>query len=181
MALALTCFRIAAIPLIIACYYLDWRWGDFSWSAILFAIAAATDWLDGFWARRYEQVTTLGAFLDPVADKIMVCAILVVLVEVYHNFWVTTAAVVIITRELVISALREWMAGNQLSVAVSWLGKIKTTLQLIALLALLNFTDESSYALYGQIVLWMAAALTVISMCLYGYQSFAALRKTNNQ
>ena len=181
VSLTLTYFRIAAIPPIIVFYYLDLRWGDFSWAAILFAVAAATDWFDGFVARRRQQVTKLGAFLDPVADKIMVCAVLVVLVEVYHNFWVTTAAIVIVTRELVISALREWMASNQLSVAVSWLGKIKTTLQLVALLVLLNFDNQSSYAFYGQIVLWLAAALTVVSMCLYGYQSLRALRNTSNQ
>ena len=178
MPLILTYSRIATIPLIIVCYYLNWRWGDISLAAILFTLAALTDWLDGFWARRYDQVTMLGAFLDPVADKIMVCALLIVLVEVYHNFWITTAAIVIIMRELVISALREWMASNALrqSVAVSWLGKVKTFLQLVALIGLLSVQHTSPYALYAQLVLWLASLLTIISMIMYCYQAWRALR-----
>ena len=179
-ALLLTYSRIVAVPLVILLYYLDWRWSNYA-AASLFAAAALTDWLDGFLARRMNQTTELGAFLDPVADKIMVCAVLVMLVEVYHNFWMTTAAIVIVVRELVISALREWLAAKRLreTVAVSWLGKCKTTLQLIAVVALLSLERESAYALHAQLLLWFSALLTVASMVAYCYQAWRALRPTS--
>ena len=126
--LYLTFSRIGLIPVIVGTYMSSWTWGPWV-AAALFGLAAFTDWLDGFLARRNNQVSLFGGFLDPVADKLMVCAVLVVLVHVHHNFWVTSAALVIVLRELTVSALREWMAMQNLSAvtAVSWLGKIKTT------------------------------------------------------
>lgn len=107
--------------------------------ALIFIFAAITDWLDGFLARRWKQTTRFGAFLDPVADKVMVAMALVLVAEHFHSWWITLPAATMIAREIIISALREWMAeiGKRSSVAVSWIGKVKTTAQMLALFALL--------------------------------------------
>ena len=138
-------------------------------AAGLFALAAVTDWLDGYLARRWDQATPFGAFLDPVADKLMVAVALALLIERFDSVWLTLPALVIIGREIVISALREWMAemGKRGSVAVSWLGKVKTTLQMIALLLLLAFVPGSALAYVGIVTLYVAAILTLWSMALY--------------
>ena len=121
----LTTLRIALIPCIVIVYYLPYKWSLFGASSI-FALAAATDWLDGYLARRLNQSTAFGAFLDPVADKLMVSVALVMLVESYSEPYLTIPAVIIIGREIVISALREWMAelGKRASIAVSIIGKL---------------------------------------------------------
>lgn len=166
----LTVFRIVLIPLLVIVFYLpfDWRYPV---SAALFSIAAITDWLDGWVARRYDQSTPLGAFLDPVADKLIVAVALVLLVGDHGSPWLTIPSVVIVGREIVISALREWMAelGKRASVAVSFIGKVKTTFQMIAIIVLLAFSPEAfpMVSLIGYIAIYIAAVLTLWSMVLY--------------
>ena len=136
----------------------------------VFAIAAATDWLDGYLARRLQQSTPFGAFLDPVADKLMVAVALVLLVEEHANLWLTLPAVIIIGREIVVSALREWMAelGARAQVAVSNLGKWKTAAQMLALVILLaNPPLMTFWVILGYVLLIISAALTLWSMVHY--------------
>lgn len=134
----LTLARIVLIPLFVVAFYLPLSWANILCTT-LFSLAAITDWLDGYLARRWNQTSAFGAFLDPVADKLMVAAALVVLVEDLASPWVSVAAVVIIGREITISALREWMAqiGRRSTVAVSVVGKVKTTAQMTAIIMLL--------------------------------------------
>lgn len=164
----LTLARIVFIPLLVVFFYLPFSW-SMPVAATLFALAAVTDWLDGYLARRWDQATPFGAFLDPVADKVMVAVALALLIERFDSLWLTLPALVIIGREIVISALREWMAemGKRSSVAVSWLGKIKTTLQMVALLLLLAFAPASPLAVVGVATLHAAALLTLWSMVIY--------------
>ena len=165
----LTLLRIILIPLFVVIFYLPVSWAHLACAAI-FAIAAITDWLDGYVARKYDQSTAFGAFLDPVADKLMVAISLLLLVSIHHDSaWFVAAAAVIVGREIVISALREWMAelGQRSSVAVSFIGKIKTTLQMIAILLLLMDRQEWFLMEIGFIALAGAAALTLWSMVIY--------------
>ena len=172
--LLLTWLRIVLIPVFVAVYYLPDAWlGPVAknWTAMtIFAVAATTDWLDGYLARRWGEVSAFGAFLDPVADKLMVAAALIVLV------WIGRAeaylAIVIIGREIAISALREWMAqlGQHKSIAVAFIGKVKTVAQMTAIIALLLWEDVIpgvSTPLLGTLALWVAAILTLWSMFHY--------------
>lgn len=163
----LTLLRIVLIPLFVVVFYLPVSWAHIA-CAVIFSVAAITDWLDGYVARRYNQSTPFGAFLDPVADKLMVAIALLLLVSIHHDSaWFVAAAAVIVGREIIISALREWMAelGQRASVAVSYIGKIKTTLQMAAIVVLLMDLD----VLYnlGYLALAGAAGLTLWSMVLY--------------
>ena len=135
---ALTLMRILLIPVLVTVFYLPFQ-GHWLVAAGIFTLAAVTDWFDGYLARRLGQMTAFGAFLDPVADKLMVTVALVLLVERHDTILFTLAATVIIGREIVVSALREWMAelGQRTSVAVSYVGKVKTALQMIAVIGLL--------------------------------------------
>lgn len=165
----LTLLRIILIPLFVVVFYLPVSWAHIA-CAIIFAVAAVTDWLDGYVARTYNQSTQFGAFLDPVADKLMVAISLLLLVSIHHDSaWFVAAAAVIVGREIIISALREWMAelGQRASVAVSFIGKIKTTLQMLAIVVLL--VDSSDYYLMqvGYLALAGAAVLTLWSMVIY--------------
>lgn len=164
----LTLVRIVFIPLLVILFYLPYAW-SLLLTAGLFGLAALTDWLDGYLARRWNQSTPFGAFLDPVADKVMVAVALALLIERYETFWLTLPALVIIGREIVISALREWMAemGKRGSVAVSWIGKVKTTLQMVALLLLLGSMPGTLIAQLGVVTLYAAAILTLWSMLQY--------------
>ena len=143
--LLLTWLRIVLIPVFVAVYYLPDAWlGPVAknWTAMsIFAVAATTDWLDGYLARRWGEVSAFGAFLDPVADKLMVAAALIVLVWIGRAE--TYLAIVIIGREIAISALREWMAqlGQTKSIAVAFIGKVKTVAQMTAIIALLLWED----------------------------------------
>lgn len=166
----LTLVRIFFIPLLVVIYYSDMEWRFFI-SGALFGLAGITDYLDGHIARKYDLATPFGAFLDPVADKLMVAVALALLIESYHDIWFTLPAIVIICREIVISALREWMAelGKRASVSVSMIGKVKTTLQIIAIVVLLTFESET-YPLFSQagyVALYLAAILTLWSMMVY--------------
>ncbi|QJQ94266.1 MULTISPECIES: CDP-diacylglycerol--glycerol-3-phosphate 3-phosphatidyltransferase [Halomonadaceae] len=164
----LTLARIAFIPLLVVIFYLPFAW-SMPLAAGLFALAAITDWLDGYLARRWNQSTPFGAFLDPVADKLMVAVALALLIERYEAVWLTLPALVIIGREIVISALREWMAemGKRGKVAVSWIGKVKTALQMASIFLLLGFSPGTTIAQLGVLTLFVAAILTLWSMAQY--------------
>jgi len=171
----LTSFRMLLIPVFLVIYYLPGQDAHF-WAAFVFVIAALTDALDGWVARKLNQFTAFGAFLDPVADKVMVAASLVVVVENYATWWVTIPALTIISRELVVSALREWMAqiGRQGQVAVSNLGKLKTTAQMVALTGLL-WQANDFVVITATILLYVAFVLTLWSMWEYLRASWADL------
>lgn len=164
----LTLSRIIMIPVFVGVFYLPVDWRHLA-SAAIFAIAGLTDWLDGYLARKLDQSTPFGAFLDPVADKLMVAVALIVLIEEHASFILTIPAMVIIGREIVISALREWMAevGSRASVAVSYIGKIKTTAQMVAIVTLLAVPPGVLVSQLGTALLYLAAGLTLWSMILY--------------
>jgi CDP-diacylglycerol--glycerol-3-phosphate 3-phosphatidyltransferase len=165
----LTLLRVLLIPFFILLFYMPFSWSYWA-TASVFAIAAITDWLDGYLARKWQQSTPFGAFLDPVADKLMVAVALVLLVAEHGNLWLTIPATVIIGREIVVSALREWMAelGARAHVAVSNLGKWKTAAQMVALVILLaNPPHFTIIVLLGYVLLIIAAALTLWSMVQY--------------
>ncbi len=165
----LTVLRVLLIPIFIVLFYLPFSWSYWAASGV-FACAAATDWLDGYLARRWEQSTPFGAFLDPVADKLMVAVALVLLVAEHANLWLTLPAAIIIGREIVVSALREWMAelGARAQVAVSNLAKWKTAAQMVALIMLLgNPPQITLWVLVGYGLLLIAAVLTLWSMLQY--------------
>lgn len=175
----LTVSRILLIPIFVALYMVQQDWSILLSSA-LFTLAAATDWLDGYLARKLNQTTPLGAFLDPVADKLIVVSALIILVAYHGSPWLTLPALVIVGREIVISALREWMAemNDSVTVAVSYLGKVKTTLQMIATVLLLaqpadagTTWMQASYAL-----LYVAAAMTLWSMWQYLRAAWGSLQ-----
>ncbi|GGC77563.1 CDP-diacylglycerol--glycerol-3-phosphate 3-phosphatidyltransferase [Marinobacter halophilus] len=164
----LTMSRIVMIPIFVVIFYLPMQW-SYMVSAAIFTLAAITDWLDGYLARKLDQSTPFGAFLDPVADKLMVAVALAVLIEEHAAVLLTIPATIIIGREIVISALREWMAemGSRASVAVSYIGKIKTTAQMVAIIGLLAFPPGQLWAYVGIGLLYVAAVLTLWSMFLY--------------
>ena len=166
----LTLARIVFIPLVIVVFYLPTELAG-PLAAVLFAIAGITDWLDGYLARRLNQMSRFGAFLDPVADKLMVAAALLLIVDRFGGVWVTAAAAIIIGREIAISALREWMAGigDSRKVAVSYLGKVKTTAQMFALFFLLYQHPLLGLPTLtiGFVLLAISAVLTLWSMINY--------------
>ena len=169
----LTLLRIFVIPVMVLVYLLSDTWGHVV-ASILFALAGITDWLDGYLARSMNLSTRFGAFLDPVADKLVVTSALVMIVGKCNNDFnalMIVAAIVIVGRELVISALREWMAeiGKRRSVAVSYMGKIKTACQMVALVLLLWMSASSPtwVGALGLILLYLAAGLTLWSMIIY--------------
>lgn len=176
----LTVLRVLLIPIFILLFYLPFSWSYWAASAV-FAIAAATDWLDGYLARRLEQSTPFGAFLDPVADKLMVAVALVLLVDEHSNLWLTLPAAIIIGREIVVSALREWMAelGARAQVAVSNLAKWKTAAQMVALIVLLaNPATFTFWVLLGYALLIISAVLTLWSMVQYLMAAWPHLSST---
>lgn len=155
----LTLLRILLIPVLVLVFYLPFSWTNFA-AALVFALASLTDWLDGWIARRYNQYSAFGAFLDPVADKLMVATALVIIVQAHHTVWMALWAGVIIGREIAVSALREWMAelGQRARVAVAAVGKIKTVVQMVALLCLLYSVNP-----YGQAQdVWMGRPIFVL-------------------
>ncbi|QBQ64361.1 CDP-diacylglycerol--glycerol-3-phosphate 3-phosphatidyltransferase [Actinobacillus indolicus] len=174
----LTLFRVALIPLFIVAFYLPIQYSA-EITTLIFFIASITDWFDGYLARKWNQTTRLGAFLDPVADKVLVAIALVSVVEYYHTWWITIPAGIMIAREIIISALREWMAelGERASVAVSIWGKVKTTAQMLALGGLLwrqaPWMEYTAFAL-----LYIAAILTIWSMLQYLKASKGSLLKS---
>lgn len=165
----LTLVRIIIIPLFVVVYYLPFRWGHLL-AAALFGLAGLTDWLDGYLARNLSQTTRFGAFLDPVADKLMVAVGLVLVVGEVGMPFLAIPAAIIVGREIVISALREWMAeiGKRTSVAVSFVAKVKTLIQIAALILLLVYQPGMvTILLLGCGLLYLAAILTLWSMIMY--------------
>lgn len=177
----ITWLRILLIPVFVMIFYLPPEaiaphWVNLA-ATLVFVFAALTDWLDGYLARMLNQMSAFGAFLDPVADKLMVAAALIVLVEIGRVD--ALVALIIIGREIAVSALREWMAniGHSKNVAVSFFGKIKTAAQMIAITLLLyhdRFADFPT-AYIGMILIYIAAALTLLSMLYYLKQAAPAL------
>ena len=174
----LTLLRIAMIPVLVVVYYLDYRWTNIAATAI-FAFASITDWLDGWIARRWNQYSAFGAFLDPVADKLMVSTALVITVEHHHTVWMALWASVIIGREIAVSALREWMAeaGQGAKVAVQAIGKIKTVVQMVALGFLLYREPLWGFPIFaiGEWLLAAAAMLTLWSGYEYARAAWPSL------
>ena len=171
----LTVFRIFLIPIFVIVYYLPVSWAAIV-AAFIFLLAGLTDILDGYLARKLDQSTPFGAFLDPVADKIMVAVSLVMIVEHYSVVWITIPAMIMICREIVISALREWMAeiGQRASVAVSNIGKIKTFSQMLALF-LLIWQHSELMEWVGISLMFIATILTLWSMVVYLKAAWPAL------
>lgn len=166
----LTLLRILAIPVIVIFYLLPFSWAH-PVAAILLGLAALTDWLDGYLARSLSQTTQFGAFLDPVADKLLVAVSLVMMLSSHLIPHLGIAAAIIISREIAISALREWMSviGKRVSVRVTHIAKYKTAIQMLAL-GMLVWYHPGSYdwiVWLGPILLYIAAILTMWSMCVY--------------
>jgi CDP-diacylglycerol--glycerol-3-phosphate 3-phosphatidyltransferase len=176
----LTWLRIAAIPLIILFFFMPYHWSDPA-AGLLFAAAGVTDSLDGYFARRLGQTSRLGAFLDPVADKLIVAVALVLLVSKDTRALIVLTAAVIIGREITISALREWMAeiGERRKVAVSQLGKMKTILQIVGLSMMLYRLPILGLPIYdvGVVLTELAAAATLVSMIAYLRAAWPELRR----
>jgi CDP-diacylglycerol--glycerol-3-phosphate 3-phosphatidyltransferase len=166
----LTLLRIALIPVLMLALYLPVPWRN-ELAVGVFILAGVTDWLDGWLARKTGQVSRFGAFLDPVADKLMVSIALIMIIARHPDWLLVLAAAVIIGREITVSALREWMAelGNRGLVAVGWLGKLKTTMQMIAIGFLLYAEPLFGLPVFaiGQLLLIIAAGLTLWSMIQY--------------
>ncbi|HWO99458.1 MAG TPA: CDP-diacylglycerol--glycerol-3-phosphate 3-phosphatidyltransferase [Methylococcus sp.] len=176
----LTLLRIGLIPVLVLFFYLPWDAAHVA-CALIFTVAALTDWLDGYLARRLDLATRFGAFLDPVADKVMVAVTLVLIVQADPSPFIAVAAAVIIGREITIASLREWMAeiGQRKRVEVSWLGKWKTTFQMLAIiLLLLGMNDQDNlWKTTGQVLLLASAILTLWSMVNYLQAALPALEK----
>lgn len=169
----ITLFRVILIPVFVGVYFLDWRWAHEA-GAVIFWLAAITDWFDGYLARKLEQSTPFGAFLDPVADKLIVGAALLMITHSYGSLWITIPAIALLVREIYVSALREWMGQNGVreAVKVSFIGKAKTTAQMLAIIGLLSGLESfMGIPLYwvtlGYILLYIAAVLSIWSMIIY--------------
>ena len=179
----LTWLRIILIPLFVGIFYFEKSWVSAAnqnlVATVIFVAAAVTDWLDGWIARKFNQLSAFGAFLDPVADKLMVAAALIILVQLGRVDAVI--ALIMIGREIAISALREWMAqlGESKSIAVSFLGKLKTATQMIAIPLLLYHDPLGAFdpQQLGTWLIYIAAALTLISMAYYLKAALPALGK----
>jgi CDP-diacylglycerol--glycerol-3-phosphate 3-phosphatidyltransferase len=178
IATNITLLRIAMIPVFIIVFYLPFTWSNAA-AAAIFALASFTDWLDGYMARRMQQTSEFGAFLDPVADKLMVAVVLVLLVQADPTPLLAIPAAIILGREIAVSALREWMAelGKRTNVAVSVVGKFKTFAQMLALILLLYHEPIAglSTRLLGFVFLYVAAGLTLWSMTIYLYTAWPDL------
>ena len=167
---ALTVLRIVLIPVMILFFYLPYEWGR-TIACAVFVVASITDFLDGYFARKYNSSSRFGAFLDPVADKLTVTTALIILLQDHNTIYMMIATAIIVGRELTISALREWMAelGERTTVNVAMIGKIKTVFQMTAIGFLLYERDLLFIPVYkiGLGLLYIAAALTIWSMLVY--------------
>lgn len=178
----LTLLRIILLPIFVIIFYLPF-YGQYLVCAGIFGIAALTDWFDGYLARKLNQITPFGAFIDPVADKLMVAVALVLIVGAYADPLLTIPAAIIICREIVVSALREWMAELSLRahVAVSHIAKYKTAMQMIALLGLLVAKTLNYVVILNMayVLLYVAAILTLYTMIIYLRAAWPHLIKNN--
>ncbi|MGH1542145.1 MAG: CDP-diacylglycerol--glycerol-3-phosphate 3-phosphatidyltransferase [Arenicella sp.] len=184
----LTAMRIVLVPVIVMIYFWGFALANVVCTA-LFALAGITDWFDGYLARKYQQESKLGAFLDPVADKLIVTTMLVLLVSsdivldhVFSAELFVISAMIIVGREITVSALREWMAeiGERANVAVSFVGKVKTTVQMVSIGMLLYAEPFMGLPILhiGELLFYLAAILTLWSMCLYLKAAWPALQKS---
>lgn len=176
----LTLLRMALVPVLVLLFYLPFDWSN-EVTVAIFIAAGVTDWLDGWLARRYEQTSSFGAFLDPVADKLMVAVSLVIVVEADPSIILALSSAIIIGREITISALREWMAelGQRARVKVSWVGKIKTILQMVAI-GFLLYGEPLGWLpvmTIGLVLLVVAAILTLWSMMIYLRAAWPAMTR----
>lgn len=183
----LTLMRIALIPVVVVAFYLPFQWA-YLVTVVIFAFAAITDWLDGYLARTLSQTSRLGAFLDPVADKLIVVVVLLLLVGEANLPYIALPAAVIVGREIVVSALREWMAeiGKRASVAVSYVAKIKTAVQMLAIILMLFGRPGSpwhhmSIEISGYVLLYVAAILTLWTMLMYIKAAWGELMNSGNR
>lgn len=175
-----TLLRIVTIPVFVFLFFLHYPYSTYVVAGV-FLLAAITDWFDGFLARHLKQFSPLGEFLDPVADKLMITAALILLISKYPTWWMSLASIVIVSREIVISALREWMAelGKRATVKVSDIGKVKTAVQMIAILVILSQQPDYNWlTIIGLILLWVAVILTLWSMCVYLKAAWMSIQKT---
>lgn len=176
----LTLARIVMIPVLVLVFYLPYKWTNFA-AAFVFAFASVTDWLDGWIARRWNQYSAFGAFLDPVADKLMVATALFLIVQSHPTKWMALWAAVIVGREIAVSALREWMAelGQRAKVAVANVGKIKTIVQMVAVTLLLYQAPVLGIPVFtiGEWMIAVAALLTLWSGFEYLRAAWPALRE----
>lgn len=180
----LTLARILLIPVFVLVYFIPGQ-NTYLPAAMLFGLAALTDWLDGYLARRLKQTTPFGAFLDPVADKLIVVAALTILIGHHANLWLTVPGLIIIGREIVISALREWMAemNRRGVVQVTWFGRLKTTIQMVSIVVLIANPPvlDRPWVITGYALLYVAAVMTLISMVLYIRAAWPTLRQGMTQ
>lgn len=177
---ALTLFRILLLPVMVVVFYAGFRGANIA-AAAIFILAAFTDWLDGWIARRYNMMSAFGAFLDPVADKLMVAVTLFLIVQENHTALMAVTSAVIVGREISISALREWMAeiGQRATVRVATIGKVKTVMQSIAIIVLLYQHDLPNLRPFyvGETLLVIAAVLTIWSGLQYLRAAWPILRQ----
>ncbi|MGY0556778.1 CDP-diacylglycerol--glycerol-3-phosphate 3-phosphatidyltransferase [Lysobacter sp. A286] len=180
----LTLLRIMLIPVLVMVFYLPFKWTSVA-AAAIFAFASLTDWADGWIARRYNQFSTFGEFLDPVADKLMVATALMLTVQKHPTVWMALWAAVIIGREIAVSALREWMAelGQRAKVKVAAIGKIKTVVQMVALIFLLYRVPLFGMPIHaiGEWLLAAAALLTLWSAFAYLRAAWPSLKEDANR
>jgi len=166
----ITLFRIGLIPLFVIVFYLPFSWSHFVATAI-FALACFSDWVDGYLARKLKQESAFGAFLDPVADKLIVVVAIILIVEANPSIYVALPSVIIVAREITVSALREWMAelGSRATIKVSFIGKVKTAAQLFSLFLMIYAEPVFGYSMFqiGLGFYYLAAIFTIISMVLY--------------
>ena len=167
---AITLFRVALIPLFVVVFYLPFSWTNVAATSIFF-VASISDWVDGYLARIMKQESSFGAFLDPVADKLMVVVIIILLVEAHPSIYIALPAVIIVAREISISALREWMAqlGSSTTLQVSFIGKAKTVAQMLALGFMIFSEPLMGLPIFniGLVLFYWAAFLTILSMIIY--------------
>jgi CDP-diacylglycerol--glycerol-3-phosphate 3-phosphatidyltransferase len=182
--LALTLGRVAAIPIVLGLFYVSWPHAR-QWACVLFVLAAITDWLDGHLARKWNQTSKFGAFLDPVADKLLVAVSLVMLLRDEPGSVMAVLVAIIIGREITISALREWLAelGQRTTAAVSNLGKVKTGFQMTSIGLMLWQEPLFGLPIYalGYVCLFVAAALTIWSMAIYLKAAWPFLKESMPQ
>ena len=183
LPLLLTMGRVAVIPVVLLLFYVPWPHAR-QIATVLYAAAAFTDWLDGYLARRWNQTSKFGAFLDPVADKLLVAVTLVMLLHDNPSGMLAALVAIIIGREITVSALREWMAelGQRTSVGVSWIGKLKTGFQMTAIGMMIWQIDTPfgwPWYTMGYVLLFIAAALTLWSMLMYLRLAWPLMRESS--
>ncbi len=179
---AITLFRIALIPIFVVVFYLPFAWSNLA-AAALFALASISDWVDGYLARTLKQESSFGAFLDPVADKLMVVVAIILLVQTHPSIYIAIPSVIIVIREISVSALREWMAelGARASVQVSFIGKAKTAAQLFSLFLMIYAEPLEGLQVFevGLGFYYLAAILTIVSMFVYLRSAWPVIKKNS--